>query len=103
MPIASSVAQVALVILPETAGAGARLATELRDAGLRVDLSLQPNRGVGDQLKQADRKGIPLAVILGTSEVEAGSATVKVLESGEQITVARSDLAGVLRERLARR
>ena len=43
--------------------------------GLRVDLSLQPNRSVGDQLKLADRRGIPTAVILGPEEANAGSVT----------------------------
>jgi histidyl-tRNA synthetase len=88
------------VIFPETVGAGARLATQLRERGLRVDLSLQPTRGVGDQLKLADRKGIPLAVILGSSELEAGSATVRDLRSREQVVVTLDDLAGTLRERL---
>ena len=102
LPTPSSVAQVALVTLPETVGPGARLATALRDAGIRVDLSLQPQRGVGDQLKHAGRKGIPLAVILGPSEVETGQATVKALDSGEQCVVDQKALAGVVKERLAR-
>lgn len=100
MPAPSSVAQVALVILPDTVGEGARLASELREHGLRVDLSLQPNRGVGDQLKLAGRKGIPLAVILGSSELAAGTATVKNLASGEQDVVALSELADRIYDRL---
>ena len=101
MAAPGSVAQVAMVIFPETAGAAARLASTLRNEGLRVDLSLQPQRSVGDQLKLADRKGIPLAVILGASEVEKGAATVKDLRSGEQATVPVEELSGALRTRLA--
>jgi histidyl-tRNA synthetase len=101
MPLPASVAEVALVLFPETVGAGARLASTLREAGLRVDLSLQPNRGVGDQLKLADRKGIPVAVILGSSELDAGAATVKDLRSGEQSVVSLDDLARVVHELLA--
>jgi histidyl-tRNA synthetase len=100
LPVAESVADVALVILPETVGAGARLATALRDRGLRVDLSLQPQRGVGDQLKAADRKGIPIAVILGSSERERGVATVKDLRSGDQDVVPIEHLADAVRELL---
>jgi histidyl-tRNA synthetase len=85
------------VIFPETVGAGAGLASSLRGQGLRVDLSLQPQRSVGDQLKLADRKGIPVAVILGSSELEAGTATLKDLRDGEQRTVALDDLAEVVR------
>jgi histidyl-tRNA synthetase len=69
---------------------------------LRVDLSLQPHRSVGDQLKLADRKGIPVAVILGSSELEAGTATVKDLRQGDQRVVARDDLAEVVHGLLER-
>ncbi len=96
MTIPSSVAHVAMIILPDTTGAGANLASELRRQGLRVDLSLQPNRSVGDQLKLAGRKGIPLAVILGSKELAEGAATVKDLASGEQEVVPLAGLAGAL-------
>lgn len=101
MPLPSSVAEVALVIFPDTVGAGARLASSLREQGLRVDLSLQPRRGLGDQLKLADRKGIPVAVILGSSELAAGTATIKDLRDGDQRVVALDDLAHSVRMLLA--
>jgi histidyl-tRNA synthetase len=97
MPLPSTIAEVALVVFPETVGAGAGLASLLRGQGLRVDLSLQPHRSVGDQLKLADRKGIPVAVILGSSELEAGTATLKDLRDGDQRAVALDDLAAVVR------
>jgi histidyl-tRNA synthetase len=100
MPVPASVAQVVVVVFPETVGAAARLAKSLRESGLRVDLSLQPQRSVGEQLKLADRKGIPLAVILGTSEIESGTATLKVLRSGDQTTVSLDTLAETLQDRL---
>lgn len=103
MPLPASVAQVAVVLFPETTGAAARLASSLRESGLSVDLSLQPNRSVGEQLKLADRKGIPLAVILGANEVESGAAAVKDLRGGEQVAVPLDGLAETLRERLAAR
>jgi histidyl-tRNA synthetase len=101
LPAPASVAEVALVVFAETVGDAARLASRLRGEGLRVDLSLQPNRGVGDQLKLADRKGIPLAVILGPSELEAGVATLKDLATGEQAEVVLDELATAVKERLA--
>jgi histidyl-tRNA synthetase len=100
MPVPVSVAQVAIVVFPETVGAAARLASSLRQSGLRVDLSLQPNRSVGEQLKLADRKGIPFAVILGSSEVESGTATLKELRSGDQTTVPIGALAEALKDQL---
>jgi histidyl-tRNA synthetase len=101
MPVPVSVADVALVVLPDTVGAGARLASHLRDRGLRVDLSLQPNRGIGEQLKLADRKGIPIAVILGASELERGVAAVKNLRGGEQDSPPLEHVAEFVREQLA--
>jgi histidyl-tRNA synthetase len=101
MPVPATVAQVAVVVFPDTVGAAARLATTLRERGLRVDLSVQPQRSVGEQLKLADRKGIPLAVIVGATEVAAGTATVKDLRGGDQIAVPLEALAEALEERLA--
>jgi len=100
LPLPATVADVALVMFPETVGAGARLATSLRARGLRVDLSLQPHRGVGDQLKLAGRKGIPVAVILGTSEFAVGAATVKDLRGGEQHVVPLEAVAGSVQKLL---
>ena len=100
MPLPATIAEVALVVFPDTVGAGAGLASSLRGQGLRVDLSLQPNRSVGDQLKLADRKGIPVAVILGSSELAAGTATLKDLRNGDQCVVVLSDLAEVVRSLL---
>lgn len=101
LPVPASVADVAIVVFPESTGAGARLATALRERDLRVDLSLQPNRGVGDQLKQADRKGIPLAVILGSTELANGTAVLKDLRSGEQETLPLGQLAESIHDHLA--
>jgi histidyl-tRNA synthetase len=64
---------------------------------------LQPNRSVGDQHKLADRKGIPVAVILGPSELETGTAAIKSLRGGEQLAVPLDDVAQAVRERLATR
>jgi histidyl-tRNA synthetase len=100
LPAASTVAQVAVIVFPETVGSAARIATELREAGLRVDLSLQPNRSVGDQLKQAGRRGVPLAVIVGAAELDAGRVAVKDLRSGEQTVHPLVELASVARARV---
>ncbi len=101
MPVSATVAQVAIVAFPETIGAAARLASSLRECDLRVDLSLLPNRSVGEQLKLADRKGIPLAVILGANEVESRTGTVKELGSGDQMVVPLEALPETLLARLA--
>ena len=101
LPSERSVAEVAVAIFPATVSEGARLANELRASGFNVDLSLQPNRSVGDQLKLAGRKGIPLAVIVGESETAAGTVSYKDLRSGFQETVTRTELPTALRRLLS--
>ncbi len=47
LSVPTTVADVLVTTFPDTTGASARIATQLREAGLRVDLSLQPTRGLG--------------------------------------------------------
>ncbi len=96
LPVDRTVAQIVVVIFPATVAAGAGLANELRASGFNVDLSLQPKRSVGDQLKLAGRKGIPVAVIVGESELAAGRVSLKDLRSGDQEPVAREELVAAL-------
>lgn len=92
-----TVAQVAVAVFQDTVAGGAAIAHDLRAAGLRVDLSLQPNRSVGDQLKLADRRGIPVVVVAGSRELAAGEAAVKDLRAGDQRTVPLAELAATVR------
>ena len=78
------------------------LARELRAAGLNTELFTQINKKLGDQLKYADRKGIPMAAIAGQDELAGGLVTLKHLASGDQATVPRTDLAAVILARLGR-
>jgi histidyl-tRNA synthetase len=101
LPAPTSVADVAVVVMKDTVTEGARLAHVLREAGLRVDLSLQPQRGIGDQLKFADRRGIPLAVIVGSSELAENQATLKALASGDQVTVPLDEIPAAVKAQLS--
>jgi histidyl-tRNA synthetase len=58
-------------------------AAGLRRAGIATEIFLQPAK-LRKQLKYANQRGIPVAVILGEEEVERGVATVKRMQSGEQ-------------------
>jgi histidyl-tRNA synthetase len=75
------------------------VAGELRRAGVAVDLSYG-DRGLKGAMKAADRSGARYAVVLGERDLEAGSAQVKDLTSGEQQPVALTDLVTTLREKL---
>ena len=43
-------------------------------------------------MKAADRSGAPLVGVVGDAEVESGVAQVKTMATGEQASVAWSDL-----------
>jgi histidyl-tRNA synthetase len=73
-----------------------RLAGELRSAGVRVEVYPEPDK-LGKQMKYAAGKGIPFAAILGGDEIAAGTVTIKDLRKGEQQTVERGRVAGLLK------
>ncbi|MGZ0162784.1 MAG: histidine--tRNA ligase [Planctomycetales bacterium] len=69
------------------------IARTLRAAGLRVEVFPEA-KGIGKQLKYADKKGHKVAVIAGTDEFEQGIWQVKNLQvRGDQTNVATADLA----------
>ena len=59
------------------------LAQALRASGRSVLYALR-SAGVGKQLKEADARGARRAVLLGPDEVARGTATVRIMASGEQ-------------------
>lgn len=95
---ASRTIATALVTLfnPEMAAESLRLARELRQAGLLIETMLDPSEKLGRQLQYADRRGIPYALVLGPDELARGEVVVKHLRSGEQQSVARHAVAGML-------
>ncbi|MCL6106966.1 MAG: histidine--tRNA ligase [Actinobacteria bacterium] len=72
----------------------------IRGLGLIADTDYA-GRSVKGQMKQANRLGARLAVIIGEDEVAAGRATVRDMESGRQSAVAFASVAEWIRERLA--
>jgi len=62
------------------------IADKLRSQGKNVVCWLDTDSKLEKQLKYADKKGIPQAVILGEEELQKGVMTVKNLKTGEQIT-----------------
>ena len=65
----------------------------LRNAGIRAELYLgNPKHAVGQQLKYADRRGSPCAVIQGPDEKTRGEVQIKDLIIG-------AELGGLSKER----
>ncbi len=77
-----------------------RLATELRKAGLAVELYPEP-RKLGAQLKYADRRGHRLAVIVGGDEFAQGTCQLKDLARKTSEELAQADLAAACASVLA--
>jgi len=75
-----------------------KLATELRNAGLRVDLYPEADK-MGKQFKYASARSIPFVAIIGDEESARGEVAIKDMKSGEQRSVKRSDVAGELQKR----
>jgi histidyl-tRNA synthetase len=63
-----------------------RLASQLRSAGLGVEIYPEPKK-LGPQLKYADRRGFRVAVISGEQEFSAKSVQLKNLATAESQTV----------------
>ncbi len=77
-----------------------RLATELREQGIRVQLYCEPKKFKA-KMSYADKLGIPYAVFLGEDEINAGTCSVKDLTKGEQVTVAAEEAAKLILAGLA--
>ncbi|WP_282026047.1 histidine--tRNA ligase [Limimaricola cinnabarinus] len=61
------------------------MASELRAAGIRAEVYLGNPKNFGNQMKYADRRGSPVAVIEGGDEKDRGVVQIKDLILGAQI------------------
>lgn len=97
----ASVTQALVAILPNDDPLPAlQLATELRAAGIRAEVTLDPKRNLMQQFLYAERKGIPYVLIAGSDERAANTVTVRNLATRDQQQIPRPDLAADLHRRL---
>jgi histidyl-tRNA synthetase len=88
-----------LSVEPGLAATYAQIATELRAAGLNVEVYGGDDK-LGKQLKYADRAKVPLAVLFGTREQEAGIVKLKDLREGaatKEHDVPRAELVATVK------
>ena len=95
------------------------MVAELRNAGIRAEMYLGNPKNFGNQLKYADKRQSPVAVIEGGNEFESGVVQIKDLALGArlaseietteewkaqpaQIEVKRTDLVAEVRKMIAR-
>lgn len=75
---------VVLVMEQDRVGDALAMAAELRAAGVRAEAYLGGG-GMKAQLKYADKRGAPIAVIQGSDERARGAVTLKDLKLGEKV------------------
>jgi len=80
---------------PDTLEAAESFADTLRDQGVRAFVNLT-TKSLGDQIKDADRRGIPLFVAYGADEKTGASVRVKVLATGKEETLEKSVVASFI-------
>jgi len=74
---------VVTVFGPDSVAGAQQLTTLLRSAGIRTELYLgNPKHGIGQQLKYADKRGSPCAVIQGPDEKARAEVIVRDLIAG---------------------
>lgn len=86
----------------ETVRVGQKLAESLRDRLPQLKLTVHAGGGsFKSQMKKADKSGAKVALILGESEIESGSISVKFLrEDRPQIEMKQAELANKINELL---
>jgi len=76
-----------------------RLATELRSAGLRVEMypdSLRAGKNLGKAFKYADSRQARFVAVVGQDEFKNNEVKIKNMKTGEQQAVARGAVAATL-------
>jgi len=87
LPKSESPADIAIVVMGEQHYPYSfDLAQKLRAKNFRVEIDLSGKR-VGDQISNADKKGIPKVIVVGENEVRTGELKIKNLASGEEHSV----------------
>ncbi|SJZ72627.1 histidine--tRNA ligase [Selenihalanaerobacter shriftii] len=72
---------------------------QLREAGLRVEMDYL-GRSVKGQMKCADRNNAQYSIIIGGDELNKRVATIREMETGEQIEIELDNLVNEIKERV---
>ena len=72
------------------------LASILREAGINTEIFPDSNTKLDRQLKYADKKGVPYAVIIGPEEAASNSVTLKDLTNQTQRVIKADDIISAL-------
>jgi len=90
-----------LYIVPlGTADAALKIAENLRERGIHVDLAYG-DKALKGGMKSADRSGATYSLVLGADELESGIVGLKNMKTGESSSVTLSALAHEIIERIS--
>ncbi|KAG0723290.1 Histidine--tRNA ligase, cytoplasmic [Chionoecetes opilio] len=73
----------------------------LHEAGINTEGSYKNNAKILNQLQYAEDNKIPLVVLIGESEVEAGVVKVRTTTTREEVTVKREELVQTVKQKLS--
>ncbi len=96
MPKATTKALIT-IFSPELLDASLKIDSILYEAKIPVEIYLDPAAKLDKQLKYADQKGIPYAIIIGPDEAAKNLVTVKNLASKTQVTIPAENLLDALK------
>lgn len=75
------------IFSPELLSKTVKIFDQIQAAGIEAELYLDPQAKLDKQLKYADKKGIPYALIFGPQESAEAKVTLKNLKEGSQQTL----------------
>lgn len=77
-----------------------QICKELWDEGIKVEQSYKKNPKLLAQLQHCEEYGIPLAIIIGESEIQKGVVKLRDVNSRNETEISRSKLPDEIRKRL---
>lgn len=95
--IKPKIAQVLVTVFsPDLLDKSLEVASKLRSNNINTEVWLDPDSRLDKQLKYADQKGIPYAIIIGPEEAENGTVTLKSLTTQTQETLPLDEIISKL-------
>jgi len=92
-------ADVLIIPMTEDLSHAVRLATSMRETGLRVQIYGEKKKFKA-RISYADKLGIPFVVFLGEDEISSGMITVKDMSTGDQTTASEGILIAGMNEKI---
>jgi histidyl-tRNA synthetase len=100
LPTTPTVSQVLVTVFERGLfGESLTVASELRSAGIKAEIYVNDDK-LKKQLDYANKKGIPLVIIIGPDEKEKGEVVLRDMEGKTQATVPRKELVNKIKAML---